>query len=669
MLPIRSIVLAVCASLAIAAPLSGNVCPSSGDCPTCYGLHTPDLRDIVCNSESAFIVATGVDTDGERWTSPRRWQDIFGAHGHRYAVEHFPIDERHWDKADSECRTYYAKPAYEITKGQAPRRVQTPGVAGFKMNPECSCIGLIAEAGYAVVAFKSRAINHFDELETQALSRDVVVVPLPRGEFKIPTCAASFNEDKTTISTEKLPAVFANDEAELECDKVSSCPKCEVLHSTEQLRDICQSSKELMIVKRALSRDTATSPNAPWHMPKIEVYVDKDSTQEDSYETRIKVSARTEKGCAKPNFHVLTALTANLEGKSMLRGMQLGEQCQCDFIRKQHGYALLRSERELSETDALGEQETILMIPRGQYIIPQCPREDESERSDSDEDEKAQCEAPEDSCPICEEYMSEVELEETIKSDDALVVKMQTNSHLKKSEDSDEVRCATAEVVSVMKGQKENIKSEVTFTLPEKCRCAAMSNYGRQFYAVVKKDAIEGERLEKLPLNEKVYIVGQSFRSHNLLKRWLNPESIDEAEDRSGYDGYASYAPPAYAAPPPAYAPAYAAYAPPPYVAPAYVTSAWMNSYGSKNPSIAVSYSMPITIPIVTAKSTYSKGYDGKTGYGSDYGKTSGTQIVETKVEATYTTVVGIQPADSYPSAGPTYQAGYPQAPGYVYKQ
>jgi len=81
---------------------------------------------------------------------------------------------------------------------------------------------------------------------------------------------------------------------------------------------------------------------------------------------------------------------------------------------------------------------------------------------------------------------------------------------------------------------------------------------------------------------------------------------------------------------------------------------------------------MPITIPIVTAKSTYSKGYGGHSGYsgyGNDYGKTSGTQIVETKVEATYTTVVGIQAADSYPATGPTYQPGYQQAPGYPYKQ
>ena len=78
---------------------------------------------------------------------------------------------------------------------------------------------------------------------------------------------------------------------------------------------------------------------------------------------------------------------------------------------------------------------------------------------------------------------------------------------------------------------------------------------------------------------------------------------------------------------------------------------------------------MPITIPLVTAKSTYTKGgYGGQSSYGGDYGKTSGTQIVETKVEATYTTVVGIQPADAYPAPGPTYQPGYQPAPGYAYK-
>lgn len=78
---------------------------------------------------------------------------------------------------------------------------------------------------------------------------------------------------------------------------------------------------------------------------------------------------------------------------------------------------------------------------------------------------------------------------------------------------------------------------------------------------------------------------------------------------------------------------------------------------------------MPITIPLVSAKSTYAKGgYGGQSAYGSDYGKTSGTQIVETKVEATYTTVVGIQPADSYPATGPTYQPGYQPAPAYPYK-
>lgn len=208
--------------------------------------------------------------------------DIFGAYGDRYRIEHFPIDEREWDikggalldgtSAATSCRTYYAKPAYEITHGQVPRRVQSADVAGFMMNKRCTCVGLIAEAGYAVVAFKNRTIHHNDELANLPLDKDVVVVPLPRGEFKIPSCNANFAEDKSNVSTEKLPAVFENDETKLECTKATSCPKCERFQSPEQLKDICQSTKELVLVKRAITREALDTAKAPWHVPKIEVY-------------------------------------------------------------------------------------------------------------------------------------------------------------------------------------------------------------------------------------------------------------------------------------------------------------------------------------------------------------------------------------------------------------
>lgn len=72
------------------------------------------------------------------------------------------------------------------------------------------------------------------------------------------------------------------------------------------------------------------------------------------------------------------------------------------------------------------------------------------------------------------------------------------------------------------------------------------------------------------------------------------------------------------------------------------------------DPAVSITYTMPITVPIVSAKASSSGGYMG----GQDgYGKTSGTHVVETKVEATYTTVVGMQPADQAPAAMPYYKA------------
>lgn len=71
-------------------------------------------------------------------------------------------------------------------------------------------------------------------------------------------------------------------------------------------------------------------------------------------------------------------------------------------------------------------------------------------------------------------------------------------------------------------------------------------------------------------------------------------------------------------------------------------------------------------------KSGNNGGYgSGDMGYGGGsndggYGKTSGTHIVETKIETTYTTVVGLQPAEQAPAAAPSY-GNYKQTPkGYA---
>jgi len=69
-----------------------------------------------------------------------------------------------------------------------------------------------------------------------------------------------------------------------------------------------------------------------------------------------------------------------------------------------------------------------------------------------------------------------------------------------------------------------------------------------------------------------------------------------------------------------------------------------------------VTYNTPVVLPVVTANSYGGSqgGYGGsKDGYG---GKTTGTHVVETKVEATYTTVVGIQTGTEI--AAPSYGGG-----------
>lgn len=55
------------------------------------------------------------------------------------------------------------------------------------------------------------------------------------------------------------------------------------------------------------------------------------------------------------------------------------------------------------------------------------------------------------------------------------ILQMQTNGHLKQSKQYEDAKCSTAQLISVFKGDKEQVKTELPFTLPEKCHCSPMS--------------------------------------------------------------------------------------------------------------------------------------------------------------------------------------------------
>ncbi|XP_022703665.1 uncharacterized protein LOC111268762 isoform X3 [Varroa jacobsoni] len=538
MLPIRTVFLALCASVAIAAPL-GGVCPTTGDCPKC-GVSTEELKQLVCGAKSSFVVATGVAQDGQSWMSPRRWQDILGADGNRYAVQTYPIDERHWEPKNGECRNYFVKPVYDITRGQKAQAINAPSVTGLYINMECRCPELIRGAGYAVIVFKDHKIHHLDELLQASLDNQVTVAPLSQGEWIIPSCDEDF--DASGIDQEKLPSAFINDETEKECsERTITCPKCDIISSTDQLEGICQ-SQQAVLVKRIMDDVTPAEQAAPWNMPKISIYVAKDNAKADSQQLHIKIVAREKNSCIGGKFRILNAFTPDFDDNRN-QSFQLGQDCECDYLRHHTGFALLQSERKLSEEGILSENEKILIIPEGQYVIPYCQQEQAEERSvseDDDDEQKAECDELEESCPVCDEITPKIQ--EAVQSIGTYVVKMQTNRHLKPSKKSEDAKCGAVHLISIFKGDNEKVEPELPFTLPEKCRCDAMSAYGRQFYAVIKKDAFGGERLEKLPLNENVYIISYNYRSYSLIQRWIDSREENYVNDRIDNDGYNSMA-------------------------------------------------------------------------------------------------------------------------------
>lgn len=54
-------------------------------------------------------------------------------------------------------------------------------------------------------------------------------------------------------------------------------------------------------------------------------------------------------------------------------------------------------------------------------------------------------------------------------------LQMQTNRHLKPSKKSEDAKCGAVHLISIFKGDNEKVEPELPFTLPEKCRCDAMS--------------------------------------------------------------------------------------------------------------------------------------------------------------------------------------------------
>ncbi|OQR78707.1 hypothetical protein BIW11_06231 [Tropilaelaps mercedesae] len=532
-----------------------SVCPAYGDCPKC-GLRPEDLQQLVCSAKSAFVVATGIEKDGKSWMSPRRWKDILGAEGHRYAVHTYPIDERQWELKDGRCRNYFVKPVYEITHGQTPRQISAPSVAGLYINEECRCPDLIRGAGYAVIAFKDKKVRHLDELSQTGIDENVIVAPLPNGDWTIPSCGQDF--DTSGFKETKLPAAFPiNDDVKDKCPDIRTCPKCEVVHSTEQLEGIC-TSQQALLIKRIMDNRTPSDQAAPWNIPKISVYVTSDDETKGYHQLRFEILPREENSCVRGKLRILDVFTNDFSDKRN-QNFQLGEGCECDYLRNHTGYAILQSEREISEEGVLSEKEKILMIPEGQYIIPQCQEQQAEERSGGNEEdeEEAKCDEPEQTCPVCNEPTREAQ--EAAETEGSFILKMQTSRHLKQSEENEDADCGSAHLISVLKGDKQQVEPELRFTLPERCSCNALSVYGRQFYAVIRKDAFDGNRLENLPLNEKVYILGYNYRSYGLLHSWMRPKDKsqeDEAEKRADYDGYNSIAPQNHAASPPSYGPA-----------------------------------------------------------------------------------------------------------------
>lgn len=149
--------------------------------------------------------------------------------------------------------------------------------------------------------------------------------------------------------------------------------------------------------------------------------VAKNSEKTGSHQLRFEVTPRDTDTCVRGNLRIMSAFTNDFE-TSPNHPFVLGKQCQCEFLRGHAGFALVQSERRMTEDKTLTEAETILVIPEGQYSIPQCRVEKAEDRHEATRD--TTCEAAEEGCALCNQFTPQ--LEKKLVDEDTYLLKVYT---------------------------------------------------------------------------------------------------------------------------------------------------------------------------------------------------------------------------------------------------
>ncbi|KAL1417042.1 hypothetical protein MTO96_027244 [Rhipicephalus appendiculatus] len=506
--------------------LQGNhACPAaSGACPQ-FGAVPRSLRSILCGgSKSVLLVTVGL-ADNPRlkapsWLSPQRLLavqvDRNMADGSMAVRVSNRSDGEGAVTTDSDaCKRFKVKKVFDLSPNAEAKPLA--GLAELLVSKECHTHGVFAQPGHVLIV-SERSLGNVAEANVLSLGDGTSVYRLPNnGNVTIPACfdvqrrsGHAPPENAVLVSDTEPDAVVPCQIGRQHIDR--GCPICPVSVGDELKRRAC-TAPTAFVVRRNAERLTVHDLKKPWFLPKLEI--SQVTPLRTVREINIRVQQRrplggNESGSATSN-HVNFIMRSH---------------CDCHFLRKDAGYAMLLSDKPIPRTGRtvhLDGSFTLVSLPDGVTNLTSCSSgtADETDVMLGDQPlgtgqrPPVAASAPPlaHSCPVCHSEL-EVDLYNPICGAQTVVRMLSLNPA---ATGPSGMYIGKTRIVQSVRGPQDKIGNTLIYTLPQNCKCDYVTKPSRQYFVFTGQLASVAEKPTHVPFTEQMHILAYSYKNARLL--------------------------------------------------------------------------------------------------------------------------------------------------------
>ncbi|CAN8029007.1 unnamed protein product, partial [Ixodes persulcatus] len=418
------------------------------------------------------------------------------------------------------------------------------------VSKECDTHGVFSEPAYAVVV-AGRRLNERD-LSALGLGEGYSLFLLPVGHTTVPACTESrplLNQPEVV-----LPSEPERRDTLVDCKLGDvpgvphQCPLCASKMTRQLQEDICTASTAL-VVKRNVEHISAGLEMPP-DMPTLRLSKTLISRKYNQIDIQIQKrplpsSMLNETGqakCTKGSLTILDDVTpGGINTEANRINFELSQGCSCDFLGQGTGYAVLLSDKSLSDIGRAVQLDNtfkLVSLDKGLTNLSACSDHDvmmSDGHAASYGEEDVGCSAPPTTCPRCHNTLVP-ELYPLICDAPTLVRVLSMNPAHR---DDTGTFCGKARVIQAHRGNVDDYAKTISYSLLDSCNCDYVTKPSRQYYAFISGPRpSQGLTLKHLVMTDQVHMVAYSYRNARLLDDALKICQTPKAEKRNDGFGY-----------------------------------------------------------------------------------------------------------------------------------